>query len=42
MSMQAVSFRDERAMETEESTISTVIVTTSPLYELLKLYYFHL
>jgi hypothetical protein len=32
MSMQAVSFRDERAMETEESTISTVTVTTSPLY----------
>ena len=42
MSMQAVSSRDEHAMETEESIISTVIVTTSPLYELFKLYYFHL
>ncbi len=41
MWMQAVSSRDERAMETEESIISTVIVTTSPLYELFKLSYFH-
>jgi hypothetical protein len=42
MPMQAVLSRDERAMEAEESFISTFIVKSSPLYELFKLHKFHL
>jgi hypothetical protein len=42
MLMQAVLSCDERAMEAEESFITTIIVTTSPPYEQFKLHNFHL
>ena len=42
MLMQAVLSCDERAMEAEESFITTIKVTTSPPYEQFKLHNFHL